>query len=155
MDVTGTLKHVKSRLQQEGYDPAVVPGALHAALTVLERWGTMSFADVAAPGLAYAERGFPMRTSTARAIEGQRALFDKFPGNKKYWFKPDGSTYNPSNAAPRTMPTRICTPADAATHRCIARDDRAQSVTSASCSARTVASAPWVRTAARPSIASR
>src|SRR5206468_10589421 len=28
-----------------GLDPAVIPGALHAALTVLERWGTMSFED--------------------------------------------------------------------------------------------------------------
>jgi len=29
MDVTGTLKHVKSRLQQEGYDPAVVRDPLY------------------------------------------------------------------------------------------------------------------------------
>ena len=35
-------------LQGEGLDPAVVPGALHAALTVLERWGTMSFEEVSA-----------------------------------------------------------------------------------------------------------
>jgi gamma-glutamyltranspeptidase/glutathione hydrolase len=35
-------------LSGAGLDPAVVPGALHAALTVLEKWGTMSFADVSA-----------------------------------------------------------------------------------------------------------
>ena len=29
-------------LSGRGLDPAVVPGVLHAALTVLERWGTMS-----------------------------------------------------------------------------------------------------------------
>src|SRR5262245_33084965 len=28
-----------------GLDPAVVPGAVHAALTVLEKWGTMSFEE--------------------------------------------------------------------------------------------------------------
>ena len=87
----------KKTLTGSGLDPAVVPGALHAALTVLEKWGTMSFAEVAAPGIAYAEHGFPMRTSTARAIDNQLAFFDKFPGNKKYWLKPDGSTYKPGD----------------------------------------------------------
>ena len=48
-------------LDGEGLDPAVMPGALHAALTVLERWGTMSFEEVAAPAIEYAEKGFPMR----------------------------------------------------------------------------------------------
>jgi gamma-glutamyltranspeptidase/glutathione hydrolase len=33
-------------LEGVGLDPAVVPGALHAAITVLERWGTMSFEQV-------------------------------------------------------------------------------------------------------------
>src|SRR5215468_7122634 len=30
-------------LKGEGLDPSVVPGAMHAALTVLEKWGTMTF----------------------------------------------------------------------------------------------------------------
>src|SRR5437667_1549647 len=82
-------------LRGDGLDPAVVPGALHAALTVLEKWGTMSFEDVAAPAIGYAERGFPMRSSTARAIANQRELFERWPGNKTYWLKPDGSPYAP------------------------------------------------------------
>ena len=41
-----------------------MPGALHAALTVLEKWGTMSFEEVAAPAIEYAEKGFPLRQST-------------------------------------------------------------------------------------------
>src|SRR5688572_32590210 len=80
----------KKTLEGSGLDPAVVPGALHAALTVLERWGTMTFEAVAAAGIGYAEHGFPLRSSTARSIEGQRALFERFPGNKTYWLKPDG-----------------------------------------------------------------
>ena len=59
----------RKTLDGAGLDPAVVPGALHAALTVLEKWGTMSFEEVAARAIQYAEHGFPMRTSTARAIE--------------------------------------------------------------------------------------
>ncbi|KEY58410.1 gamma-glutamyltransferase family protein [Serratia sp. DD3] len=80
-------------LQGEGLDPAVVPGALHAALTVLERWGTMSFEQVSAPAIDYAEKGFPMRISTARAIAAQSKLFERWPGNKTYWYKADGTPY--------------------------------------------------------------
>ena len=85
----------KKNLQGEGLDPAVVPGAIHAALTVLEKWGTMSFEDVAASAIGYAERGFPMRTSTARAIQNELKFFERWPGNKTYWLKPDGSIYKP------------------------------------------------------------
>ena len=92
VDVDWYLSRQKN-LQGEGLDPAVVPGALHAALTVLERWGTMSFEDVAAPAIAYAEHGFPMRSSTARAIQNELTFFERWPGNKTYWLKPDGSLY--------------------------------------------------------------
>jgi gamma-glutamyltranspeptidase/glutathione hydrolase len=90
VDVNWYLSRGKT-LAGEGLDPAVTPGALHAALTVLEKWGTMSFEDVVAPAIAYAEKGFPLRTSTARAIENQKKLFDRWPDNQKYWYKADGS----------------------------------------------------------------
>ena len=85
----------KKNLDGEGLDPAVVPGALHAALTVLEKWGTMSFEQVAAPAIDYAENGFPLRQSTARSIESQLKFFETWPDNQKYWLKPDGSQYKP------------------------------------------------------------
>jgi gamma-glutamyltranspeptidase/glutathione hydrolase len=94
VDVDWYLSRKKS-LDGAGLDPAVVPGALHAALTVLEKWGTMSFEEVAAPGIAYAENGFPMRNSTAQAIQRQLKFFENWPDNKKYWLKPDGSQYKP------------------------------------------------------------
>jgi gamma-glutamyltranspeptidase / glutathione hydrolase len=94
VDVNWYLSRNKN-LTGAGLDPAVVPGAVHAALTVLERWGTMSFAEVAAPGIAYAEHGFPMRNRTASAIHNQRKFFEGWPGNRAYWLKPDGSEYMP------------------------------------------------------------
>ncbi|HYB95978.1 MAG TPA: gamma-glutamyltransferase family protein [Vicinamibacterales bacterium] len=94
VDVDWYLSRNKT-LDGAGLDPAVVPGALHAALTVLERWGTMTFEQVAAPGIAYAERGFPMRNSTAQTIQRQLTFFESWPDNKKYWLKADGSTYQP------------------------------------------------------------
>src|SRR5882672_4977271 len=42
-------------LEGAGLDPAVVPGALHAALTVLERYGTRTFEEVSARAIEYAE----------------------------------------------------------------------------------------------------
>jgi gamma-glutamyltranspeptidase/glutathione hydrolase len=116
VDVDWYLTRHKN-LQGEGLDPAVVPGALHAALTVLERWGTMSVEDVAAPAIEYAERGFPMRPSTARAIQNQLKFFERWPGNKTYWLKPDGAPYKPGET--------IKLPATARTLRHLVEAERA------------------------------
>jgi gamma-glutamyltranspeptidase/glutathione hydrolase len=85
----------KKDLDGSGLDPAVVPGAIHAALTVLEKWGTMTFEQVASPAIDYAEKGFPLRDSTARAIANQLKLFARWPDNQRYWLKPDGTQYKP------------------------------------------------------------
>jgi gamma-glutamyltranspeptidase/glutathione hydrolase len=77
----------------EGLDPAVVPGALHAALTVLERWGTMSFEQVAARAIEYAQEGFPLRDRTVGAIRQMSRFIDRWPANRSYWLKEDGSFY--------------------------------------------------------------
>jgi gamma-glutamyltranspeptidase/glutathione hydrolase len=76
-----------------GLDPAVVPGALHAALTVLERWGTMSFEQVSARAIEYAGDGFALRPRTVQAVKGQLKFFENWPENRRYWLKPDGSMY--------------------------------------------------------------
>ncbi len=83
----------KKTLDGAGLDPAVVPGALHAALTVLEKWGTMSFEQVSARAIEYAERGFPIRQSTVAGIQRQQKFFQNWPANQKYWSKADGSAY--------------------------------------------------------------
>ncbi len=80
-------------MQGIGLDPAVVPGVVHAALTVLERWGTMSFEQVAARAIEYAEQGFPLRPRTVAAIDGNRKFIDTWPDNKRMWVKADGSAY--------------------------------------------------------------
>ena len=84
-------------LNGKGLDPAVVPGALHAALTVLERWGTMSFEDVSARAIEYAERGFPLRPRTALRIKDQLKFIEQWPENRAYWLKPDGTLYAPGD----------------------------------------------------------
>lgn len=76
-----------------GLDPAVVPGVIHTALTVLERWGTMTFAQVSARAIDYAEHGFPLRPLTAQAIEKNLKFLQNWPDNRAMWLKADGSTY--------------------------------------------------------------
>jgi gamma-glutamyltranspeptidase/glutathione hydrolase len=82
-------------VQGEGLDPSVVPGAIHAALTVLEKWGTMSFEQVAARAIDYADNGFPIRQSTVDALAREQKFFKSWPDNISYWSKPDGSAYKP------------------------------------------------------------
>ena len=92
VDVDWYLSRGKT-VEGAGLDPAVVPGTLHAALTVLEKWGTQSFETVAARAIEYARDGFPIRQSTVDTIRRQREFMRKWPGNERTWLKPDGSFY--------------------------------------------------------------
>jgi gamma-glutamyltranspeptidase/glutathione hydrolase len=90
-------------LDGHGLNPAVVPGALHAALTILERWGTMSFEEVSARAIEYAELGFPLRPRTVTAITRNLKFFEDWPDNQRYWLKPDLAMYRPGDTIP--LPT--------------------------------------------------
>jgi gamma-glutamyltranspeptidase/glutathione hydrolase len=94
VDVDWYLSRGKT-LEGAGLDPAVVPGALHAALTVLEKWGTMSFETVAARAIEYARDGFPLRQSTAGGVVRQLEFFKQWPDNQRYWLKADGTPHKP------------------------------------------------------------
>lgn len=80
-------------LMGQGLDPSVVPGALHGALTVLERWGTMSFEEVASRAIEYAEEGFPLRPRTVESIKRSIDFINEWPFNRLMWMKSDGSLY--------------------------------------------------------------
>ncbi|HEV3215254.1 MAG TPA: gamma-glutamyltransferase family protein [Vicinamibacterales bacterium] len=84
-----------TELPNAGLDPSVVPGAVYAALTVLERWGTMSFEQVSARAIQYCEEGFPLRPRMAETIARNLDFFKSWPDNAKVWLKPDGSMYAP------------------------------------------------------------
>jgi gamma-glutamyltranspeptidase / glutathione hydrolase len=86
-----------------GLDPAVTPGALHAALTVLERWGTMSFEQVSRRAVEYARDGFPLRPRTTQAIDANLKFLKSWPDNASYWLKADGSSYKAGETI--TLPT--------------------------------------------------
>jgi gamma-glutamyltranspeptidase/glutathione hydrolase len=117
-------------LDGKGLDPAVVPGALHAALTVLERWGTMSFEQVAARAIEYAGQGFPMRPRTAAAVTRNLKFFEDWPDNQRYWLKPDGAMYRPGETIKLPTLARTLTRMVEA-ERASASESRAAGITAA------------------------
>jgi len=66
-----TREHfAKAGIPGKGIEPAAVPGAFDAVLTLLERHGTMSFADVVDPTLKLLERGQrPWHPDLARTLQ--------------------------------------------------------------------------------------
>lgn len=87
----------RKELLGQGLDPAVVPGALHAALTVLEKWGTMSFEQVSERAIEYANGGFPLRPRTVQTIKSMLGFIQKWPDNARTWLNPDGSMKLPGD----------------------------------------------------------
>ena len=69
-----------------------VPGVAHAAISMLDRYGTKSFTEAAAPAIEYAERGFPHYQYMIDALgaESTRQQFDLFPPGGSEIFYDDG-----------------------------------------------------------------
>src|SRR5437762_1377909 len=51
-----------------------IPGVVDAWFLLLDRWGTMTFAQVLQPAIQLAEEGFPLSERLARAIAGTRKI---------------------------------------------------------------------------------
>jgi gamma-glutamyltranspeptidase / glutathione hydrolase len=68
-----------------------VPGVVDAWFQLLDRWGSMSFAQVLAPAIAMAEEGFPIDNKLASAVSGSKKL-RKYPSSSKVYFS-SGQTW--------------------------------------------------------------
>lgn len=77
----------------DGLLAGTVPGVVDAWYILLDRWGTMSFAQVLAPAIDLAENGFPISSGLARGIAGSKKL-KKNPSSVRVYF--------PNGQAPRT-----------------------------------------------------
>jgi gamma-glutamyltranspeptidase/glutathione hydrolase len=67
-----------------------VPGVVDAWYILLERWGTMSFAQVLAPAIEMAENGFPLSERLANTIAMSKKL-RKYPSSVRLYY-PGGNT---------------------------------------------------------------
>jgi gamma-glutamyltranspeptidase / glutathione hydrolase len=92
------------------------PGFVAGCVVALERWGSLPLADVLAPAIALAEKGFPIGRYHARMIEMMRArgLQTRFPDTARIQFPPEGTLARPG--------WRLVQPELAATLRQIAAD---------------------------------
>jgi gamma-glutamyltranspeptidase/glutathione hydrolase len=70
-----------------GLPRTVVPAAPDAWCTALERWGTMSFADVITPALEHAERGFPVSQFSAFQMTTHAAKYKRWPTSAALYLK--------------------------------------------------------------------
>jgi gamma-glutamyltranspeptidase/glutathione hydrolase len=69
----------------DGLLSASTPGVVDAWYTLLDRWGTMTFAQVLQPAIDVAEQGFPVSEAVARAIAGSKKLH-KYPTSVNVYF---------------------------------------------------------------------
>lgn len=71
-----------------GWLPVTVPGAVDGWSQLLNRFGTMTFADVLAPAIDYAENGFPVTELIAGGFARQQPKLDMNPeAARVYLFK--------------------------------------------------------------------
>ena len=67
----------------------IVPGNLGGYLSILDKLGTMSIADVFAPAIEYAEKGYPIDQMLAQSIDRGKNNLAKYPTTAKI-FLPNG-----------------------------------------------------------------
>ncbi len=72
-----------------------VPGVVDAWYLLLDRWGTMTFAQVLQPAIEMAENGFPIGERMAAAIATSKKL-QKYPTSVKVYF-PGGQAPKPGD----------------------------------------------------------
>ena len=72
-----------------GMNAGIVPGNLGGYLSILDKLGTMSIAEVFAPAIEYAERGYPIDQMLAGSIDRGKNNLAKYPTTAKI-FLPNG-----------------------------------------------------------------
>ena len=77
-----------------GITAGIVPGNLGGYVTALQRFGTMSLAEVFASAIDYADHGYPIDPSLSTAIARAKANLEKFPTTAKV-FLPGGRAPEP------------------------------------------------------------
>ena len=72
-----------------GMKAGIVPGNLGGYLSILDKLGTMSIAEVFAPAIEYAEKGYPIDQMLAQSIDRGKNNLAKYPTTAKI-FLPNG-----------------------------------------------------------------
>ncbi len=94
-------RELEAEQLNKGIRAGVVPGLFGGWIALLQRFGTLSLAEVLAPAIDYARNGHPTEDSVARAIEAAAELFRRFPSSEAV-FMPEGRP--PRTGEKVTMP---------------------------------------------------
>ncbi|MDR1622584.1 MAG: gamma-glutamyltransferase [Synergistaceae bacterium] len=86
-DLFSSEQSKKEKWSFEGGKSIGVPGSVAGLFTILEKYGTMTFAEVAAPAIELAEKGFP---ADALLVSMVKDNFEKLSA-----YNPDGTSYTP------------------------------------------------------------
>jgi gamma-glutamyltranspeptidase/glutathione hydrolase len=73
----------------QGILSAITPGVFDGLILALEKYGTKSFAEVAAPAIEYAEQGFPMPEEFGNMLRGYQRIITLWPDSMKFFY-PEG-----------------------------------------------------------------
>jgi gamma-glutamyltranspeptidase/glutathione hydrolase len=89
--MAATVDFYKSKggLPRDGALSVSVPGAVGAVELAAKTYGTRSLADVFAPAIELAERGFPISENLAGSLRSNREKLAKVPSTRKIWFNGD------------------------------------------------------------------
>lgn len=76
-----------------GHLASGVPGTVAGLLHVLEKYGSMSRAEVLQPAIDLAEDGFRLSAEQATRLNEHRSVLAQFPGSRQYFTKDSGEPY--------------------------------------------------------------
>ncbi|HET8548689.1 MAG TPA: gamma-glutamyltransferase, partial [Bryobacteraceae bacterium] len=79
----------------QGIRSAIVPGVFDGLILALRQYGTMSFAQVAAPAIEYAD-GFPIAEEFAGMLRSYRPMLERWPVSMNF-FLPAGEPPQPGD----------------------------------------------------------
>jgi gamma-glutamyltranspeptidase/glutathione hydrolase len=74
----------------QGILSAITPGAFDGLILALDKFGTKSFAQVAAPAIGYADEGFAMPEEFGGMLRGYQRIMSLWPASMKFFY-PDGT----------------------------------------------------------------
>ena len=76
-------------IPSQGIRSAILPGVFDGLILALQKYGTMSFAQVSAPAIEYAE-GFPIAEEFAGMLKGYQTILELWPSSKAFFY-PNGT----------------------------------------------------------------
>ncbi len=76
-------------IPSQGIRSAILPGVFDGLIVALQKYGTMTFAQVAAPAIEYAG-GFPIAEEFAGMLRGYQPILELWPASKAFFY-PNGT----------------------------------------------------------------